>query len=130
MAARHPQEGITLIPGPAFLVIAGTGTFFCTTGFPVQDFKVMIRSPDGMIAFTELSGGTGTVFPVQYAAARSIRGIPDKEVNRVRITMRDERIVQALPDAGIIPVLLCYRALPAPVTVAGFPAGSGGYRFP
>jgi hypothetical protein len=91
-------------------------------------FKVMIRSPDGMIAFTELSGGTGTFFSVRYPAARSIRGIPDKEVNRVRITMTDERIVQVLPGAGIIPGILCCRAFP--VTVPVFPAGSGRYHLP
>jgi hypothetical protein len=90
----------------------------------------MIRSPDGMIAFTELSAGTGTVFPVRSPAARSIRGIPDKEVNRVRITMRDERTVDVLPDAGIRPGILSDRAFPVPVTVPVFPAGSRGNRFP
>jgi hypothetical protein len=32
MAARHPQEGITIIPGPAFLDIAGTGSLFLHNG--------------------------------------------------------------------------------------------------
>ena len=61
---------------------------------------------------------------------RSIRGIPDKKVHRIRITMRDERIVQVLPDAVIIPGILCDRAIPVPVTVPVFPAGFGRYRFP
>ena len=62
MAARHPLEGIMFIPGWYFCDTAGAGNHFCTTGFSVQDFKVMINSPDGIIAFTELSASTGTVF--------------------------------------------------------------------
>jgi hypothetical protein len=54
-------------------------------------FEVVINSPDGIKAFTKSRDAIGR------AASRheSIRGIPDKQVNRVRITMSEKKSAPA-----------------------------------
>jgi hypothetical protein len=87
----------------------------------------VINSPDGIKAFTELTAGTGRTFRARGPAARSRRGIPDKKINRIRITMSDEMIAQALKDAGITDRITCPQAFAVARKAQVFPAELGGY---
>jgi hypothetical protein len=78
--------------------------------FDAGIFEVVINSPDGIKAFTELTAGTERTFCARDPSARSIRGIHDKEINRIRITMSDEMIAQALKEIGIVHGITCPQA--------------------
>jgi hypothetical protein len=91
---------------------------------------VVINSPDGIKAFTELSAGKGTAFHTRGRAGRSIRGIPDKEVHRVRITMSDEMNVQEVNDNGFISGIMCPKVFMAAGMARMSPADFTGVRTP
>ena len=54
--------------------------------------------------------GTGTVRPESMRHAHSTTGIPKKEVNRIWITMTDEKIKKALQEAEITEMITCPQA--------------------
>ncbi|MGB9177250.1 MAG: hypothetical protein WCB46_11020, partial [Methanoregula sp.] len=55
-------------------------------------------------------------------------GIPNKKINRVRMTMSDEMIVQALKDAGSTERITCPQAFAVAKKEQASLAESGGYR--
>jgi hypothetical protein len=91
-------------------------------------FQVVITSPDGIIVFTELSAGTQMTFsPTGIPAGRSIRGIPDQEVQTIRITMIDEMTVQVVKDTQIIPGITFPQTFRVAGKVPVSPVGFRGY---
>lgn len=54
-------------------------------------------------------------------AARSIRGIPDKKINTIRITMSDEMMAQVLNDAGIVHGITCTRDFAGALGAKAYP---------
>jgi hypothetical protein len=95
--------------------------------FDAGIFEVVINSPDGIKAFTELTAGTERTFCARYPATRSIRGIPDKKINRIRITMSDEMIAQALNNAGMADGITCPQVFAIAKKAQVSPAELGEY---
>jgi hypothetical protein len=91
--------------------------------FDAGIYEVVINSPDGIKAFAELTAGAIKTFHAFRQAARSRRGIPDKKINRIRITMNDEIIAQPWNTAGIP----WPQAFAGAGVAKGFPAEPGGY---
>jgi hypothetical protein len=88
----------------------------------------MINSPDGIKVFTKMTADKGTTFQTRCHAARSIRGIPDKKINRVRMTMSDEIIVQGLKGAGGTDTIVYPRVFAVAKEAQASLAKLGGYR--
>jgi hypothetical protein len=53
---------------------------------------------------------TDTVLPEGPGHVHSTTGIPKKEVNKIWITMTDEKIQKALQEAGIADMITCPQA--------------------
>lgn len=76
-------------------------------------FETVINKPDGIKAFTKVPE-TGILFWIRpFPSSRSIRGIPDQEVNRNTNTMIPELSTLPSEDTRSFPGITCPQAFTA-----------------
>jgi len=73
-----------------------------------------------------VAAGYGMIYSAAIRGERSIRGIPDKKVHRIRITMGEVMTAQVLWDTGIISATTCPPALMMAGTAQVYAAEPGG----